>query len=235
MKKTNLFAFTAMCILSITSCQSDFEISSGDNNLEQVKTTNQSKDFNHNFFYKIERVNEKIITDYENGIDIQNNSYLQNIQISYDISEHLLTTGEVNALRAEQSVVEEIGIQNYLSNHNYSQYFKDRINDFLNYEDITHIDSSADFQILSQDEKTRLTSLIILQKDFFEYYGNPSIVAKGIPPEDKASLLATAIAFAACYPSTPGGISLGYIFANTFYNVVLKSMEAIYPWTFIVN
>lgn len=238
MKKTSFFAFTTMCFLSITSCQSDNEIYKEENSLEQVNTTNKSKNINNNFHYKVDKIKEQIITDYENGIEIHNNSYFQNIQVSYNISDYLLNTEQARALKHEFSVIEDQGIQNYMSDKNYSQYFKDQINNFLNLEDITNIESSAEFNILSQNEKNRLSALVLLQKDFFEYqneYQNTNNVSakSPIPAELRAYLLSITIGTVAgnLLTTPPGGVPVQAFLAMIAYKTIIDSITAMAPWT----
>src|SRR5690606_13711149 len=110
----------------------------------------------------------------------------------------------------QKQIIDEIGFQNYLSQQDYSDFFKNKINDFLNFEDISNIEASIEFQELTEDEKVRLSTLILLQKDLFEYSTQNNVGARGIPPDDHADIAASAIGLAVICPN-PGGISIGVI------------------------
>src|SRR5690606_5115824 len=221
-----LFISTA---LFINSCQSDNEIYNQEGEQKQIETSSFSKNDETNFLSKVESMNQQVITDYNNGLPIHNNSYLQNLFATYDIPEGVfLDVDEVNFLIGQKQIIDEIGFQNYLSQQDYSDYFKNKINDFLNFEDISNIETTIEFQELTENEKVRLSALILIQKDLFEYSMNNNS-AKGIPPEDLSEIAAIAAGMGAIF-TDPGGVSIGAIMGRAFYLSMVESLEAIYMW-----
>lgn len=231
MKKNFLsVAIIATSALFINSCQSDNEAYNQEGEQKQIEASSYSKNAETNFLSKVESMNQQIVTDYNNGLPIQNNSYLQNLFTTYDIHEGVfLDVDEINFLIDQKQIIDEIGFQNYLSQQNYSVFFQNKINDFLNFKDISNIEASIEFQELTEDEKVRLSTLILIQKDLYEYSAHNNIGAKGIPPDYLAEMAASAIGLAVICPN-PGGINVGAIFGRALYLSMVKSLQTMYMW-----